>query len=85
MVESENDAFNYCVILPERINENGRVQSKAFGVEADDDMTRIYDHIFGITSNAYKVLSICIYEISYIFTFLTNFSHFSAMTSAKSH
>jgi hypothetical protein len=73
MVETTNDEFTYCVLLPERIENNKYIEGKAFGVGPSSDSTESYDKIFKITNNMYKVLSMCIYEVRLILV-LTNIS-----------
>jgi hypothetical protein len=63
MVETTSDDFTYCVITPERIDENGHAGSSAFGVGPKNDPTGVYDKIFGISTDSYKILAMCIYEV----------------------
>jgi DNA-directed RNA polymerase subunit L len=66
MVEVSNEDFTYCVLLPERIEGNKYVESKAFGIGPSSDSTSVYDKIFHLNTDLYKVLSMCIYEVSKI-------------------
>lgn len=65
MVEVTNDAYTYCVMLPERIETNKFVAGKAFGVGPSIDATDMFDNIFKINNNnsMYNILSMCIYEV----------------------
>jgi hypothetical protein len=63
MVETTSEDFTYCVLLPERIDEQGRIQVKTFGTGPKIDSIGAYDGIFKLKTNTYRILSMCIYEV----------------------
>jgi hypothetical protein len=68
MIETTSDEFTYCVLSPQRINENGQIEGgKAFGVGPTIDSTEAYDVIFGTSNEMYQILSMCIYEVKGLF------------------
>ncbi|KAI6188929.1 hypothetical protein M3Y98_00407300 [Aphelenchoides besseyi] len=62
MVEVSNDEWTYCVILPERIEDNKFVEGRAFGVGPNSDSTTAYDKMFAVSSDLYRILSLCVQE-----------------------
>jgi len=62
MVETASEEFTYCVMMPERIDENKYLGGKAFGVGPTSDSTSSYDKVFHLNNKLYQVLSMCIYE-----------------------
>lgn len=63
----ENDAWKYCAVVPASHSSQGLQSGRAFGVGPDTDATDNYDISFVPSDKAYKVLSICIYEVSKYF------------------
>jgi hypothetical protein len=71
MIETTSDKFTYCVLSPERIDENGDFQEgTAFGVGPETDPTGAYDSVFSISTDSYKILSMCIFEVCVVFALI---------------
>jgi hypothetical protein len=64
MVEVTNDEYTYCVLLPERIDNNKFTEGKAFGVGPTSDSTSAYDKVFSMNDNMFQILTLCVYEVS---------------------
>ncbi|KAH7718559.1 hypothetical protein AAVH_13969 [Aphelenchoides avenae] len=54
--------WKYCALSPTRIEEDGIVLGNAYGVSDDTDHTEPYDHAFALRTEAYQLLSVCVYE-----------------------
>lgn len=65
MVEVTNNDFTYCVLIPEHIEGNKFIESRAFGIGPASDSTNMYDKVFATGTNLYHVLSMCIYEVCF--------------------
>lgn len=66
MVEVTDDEFVYCVLTPERFDGNDYIKAHAFGMKPESDSTKVYDNIFGLNRDTYKILSMCIFEVTII-------------------
>lgn len=76
MVEVTNDEFTYCVLVPEFIENNVQYEGYAFGVGPKSDSAGIAQRIFKSNTDIYKVLSMCIYEVSLSNMFIIQFQPF---------
>lgn len=69
MVEVTSDEYTYCMLAPERIDNNKYVEGKAFGIGPTNDLTGQYDKLFELNTDIYQVLAMCIYEVSLLFLY----------------
>lgn len=63
MYEVSNSTWDYCVIIPS--SSVRQEQGRLFGVGPDADWTKAYDNAFGISDNVYKILTLCLLEVSF--------------------
>jgi hypothetical protein len=88
-VIKEDDAWQYCVIVPAIAVPGGGESVKAtqFGLGPDNEGLSAYDVVFAMSGDGYRILTLCSYEVFVLYLTVGNliWGVFSATTSPSTH
>jgi hypothetical protein len=60
----QNESWNYCALVPATIVGKELVNGSQFGLGPENDMMTMYNTAFSMSQEEYRILTICIYEVS---------------------
>jgi hypothetical protein len=59
-----NESWDFCALVPITAHDNELVSGSQFGLGPDSEGLDAYRALFSMSGDAYRLLSMCIYEVS---------------------